>query len=101
MDSPLPVLVRLNADSERARAADASFNYRTRGQLVIQSERKREQSLILAAHVSSGAVDANPGRGVAIPLSFEDGKFGALVQFAVRGADLPGDVSEGCGGIWG
>jgi VWFA-related protein len=98
MDSPLPVLLRLNEDSERARAVAESFDFRTRGQLVIQSERKREQSLILAAHVSSGAVDSNPGRGVAIPLSFQDGKFDALVQFAVRGVDLPGNVSEGC--VW-
>jgi VWFA-related protein len=97
-DSPLRVLLRLGNESEAARAADERFVFRTRGQLVVQSERKREQSLLLAAHVASATVDADPGRSAAIPLSFSKGHYEALVQFVVRGPDLPGGVVDDC--VW-
>lgn len=97
-DSPLRVLLRLADESEAARAADERFTFRTRGQLVVQSERRREQSLLLAAHVASATVDADPGRFAAIPLSFGKGRFDALVQFVVRGPDLPGGVVDDC--VW-
>jgi VWFA-related protein len=97
-DGALRVLLRLDDESEAAREADERFTFRTRGQLVVQSERRREQSLLLAAHVASATVDADPGRSAAIPLSFSKGHYDALVQFVVRGPDLPAGVVDDC--VW-
>ena len=96
-DKPLRVLLRL-AETPGGQAAAQRFNVRTRGQLVIQSAGRREQSRVLAAHLSTGAVDADPGRGVVIPLGFGDGSYQALAQFVVRGADWPDGVVQSC--LW-
>jgi VWFA-related protein len=94
-DRTLRVLLRLN-ETERGRAAERDFHYRTRGQLVVQSRQQREQSLLLAAHAATETVDADPGRGVVIPLGFVDGVYQALVQFVVRGSDLATRLASDC-----
>ncbi len=96
-DQPLRVLLRMR-DTENGLAADSRFALRTRGQLVVQSAASREQSLLLAAHLVSGAVDADPGRSVAIPLGFVDGTYQALVQTVVQGTDLSGGAVTDC--LW-
>jgi VWFA-related protein len=96
-DRTLRVLLQLD-ETERGRVAERDFHYRTRGQLVVQSRRKREQSLLLAAHAATETVDADPGRGVVIPLAFADGAYQALVQFVVRGSDLAAQLAGDC--LW-
>jgi hypothetical protein len=92
-DRTLRVALRLN-DTERGRQVEQNFRYRTRGQLVVQSHEKREESLLLAAHAATATVDADPGRGVAIPLSFDDGSYKALVQFVVRGSEMAAQLAR-------
>jgi VWFA-related protein len=94
-DRTLRVLLRLN-ETARGQAAERDFHYRTRGQLVVQSWRKREQSLLLAAHAARETVDADPGRGVVIPLAFAEGAYQALVQFVVRGSDVAARLTTDC-----
>ena len=92
-DRTLRVALQLN-DTERGREVERNFRYRTRGQLIVQSREKREESLLLAAHAATATVDADPGRGVAIPLSFDDGSYQALVQFVVRGSQLAAELAR-------
>ena len=96
-DSPLRVVLRL-ADTGRAQDAAERFTVRTRGQLVVQSAGRRERSRILAAHVSAGGKEGEPGRGVVIPLGFVGGRYQAMAQFVVRGADWPEGVASRC--LW-
>lgn len=88
-DGPMRVVVRLNPDTEAGANAERDFKVRTRGQLVVQSESRRTESKLLAAHLSTGTLDGDIGRGAAIPLGYRNGKFEALVQFVVRTPDLP------------
>jgi VWFA-related protein len=93
-DQTLRVRLTLN-ETEPALAARKHFNYSSRGQLVIQSRKTREESLLLAAHLSQETVESDPGRGVVIPLAYGDGSYKALVQFVVRGSEIASQLASG------
>jgi VWFA-related protein len=96
-DQGLRVLLRL-ADTERGRAAAAEFDVHSRGQIVVQSPGRREETLLLAAHAAQETVDSDTGRGVVIPLGFDGKAYQGLVQFVVQGSDLASQLAHGS--VW-
>jgi hypothetical protein len=92
-DSKLAVRVRFNVDSPRFEQLDRRFEIRSRGQTVVQSPGKRQESMLLAAHLATDVFDDPSGRGAVIPLGFEDGKYRALVQFVVSGVGIPAELA--------
>jgi len=88
-DSLLPLRVRFNQDSPRFDQLEKNYEIQARGQLMVLSERRKKESLLLAAHAASETVDSETGHGAIIPLGFEDGRFQAMAQFMVGSPDLP------------
>jgi len=88
-DAPLAIRVRFDQDSPRFAELAGSFKIQSRGQLVVLSEARKKESLLLAAHAVSEGVESQPGRGVVIPLGFEDGRFHGMAQFMVFSPNLP------------
>jgi len=92
-DSPLAIRLRFNVDSPRYDELNRLWELRGRGQLVVQSEAKRKESILLAAHTTVSAVDSETGRNVLIPLGFTDNEYQVLAQFAVDSPELPAGLS--------
>ena len=88
-DSPLPVRVRFNQDSPRFEELERGYEIQARGQVIVLSEKRKKESLLLAAHAASETVDSEVGHAAIIPLGFEDGRFHAMAQFMVANPDLP------------
>lgn len=64
---------------------------RSRGRVVIQSQKTRLTSRLLAAFSAPDAVpDELEVHGALVPTGFRDGAYSALVQVAVPGLPLPG-----------
>lgn len=93
-DRKLPLRVRFNQDSPRFDELESAYDIRTRGQIVIQSESKRKESVLFAAHVSEGTVETDSTVNALIPLGWEDGEYQALVQLRVDNPDLPKELSQ-------
>ena len=88
-DSLLPLRVRFNQDSPLFEELEKGYEIQARGQLMVLSERRKKESLLLAAHAASATVDSEAGHGAVIPLGFADGRFQAMAQFMVGNPDLP------------
>jgi hypothetical protein len=88
-DSPLAIRVRFDQDAPRFAELEQNFEIQSRGQLVVLSESRKKESMLLAAHAVSEGVESEPGRGVVIPLGFENGRFHGMAQFMVGSPDLP------------
>jgi hypothetical protein len=93
VDAPLPVRVRFNQDSARHAELDGAWEVSSRGQLVVQSEEARRESILLAAHIAEDAEET--GRGGIIPLAWSDGGYEGLAQFAVTNPNLPPSLIQG------
>ena len=81
LDAPLRVLLRTTRPKVKLQV---------RGQLVLQSESKRQTSRLLSAFATPGSVNADAQvEGVVVPTGFEDGRYTALVQLTTSGSPLP------------
>jgi hypothetical protein len=88
-DSLLPIRVRFNLDSPRFEDLEKGYEILARGQLMVLSEKRKKESLLLAAHAASETVDSEVGHAAIIPIGFEDGRFHGMAQFMVANPDLP------------
>jgi hypothetical protein len=59
----------------------------------VQSERKRKEAILLAAHTTPDSIDSEGGYSVLIPLGFADDEYHVLAQFAVNNPVLPEEIS--------
>jgi hypothetical protein len=87
-DRSLPLRVRFVPESPRTPALDASYDIFARGQITIASASRREEGVLLAAHLGHGASDAINARVAMVPLGYTDGAFDVLVQFIVPASEF-------------
>jgi len=75
------------------RTSRRKVKLQVKGILVIQSEKKRLSSRLLAAFAAPEAVSSELAiAGAVVPTGFQNGKFTALVQISVPGSPMAGTV---------
>lgn len=96
-DRPLPVRLRFDTGSPLGAALAERYEPAARGQIVVTSEARRKEAVLLAAHLATNSSDTAAARAGVIPLGFRDGRFLGLVQIAVANPDLPEEAMSAVG----
>ena len=79
-----------SAYSLKVRVNHPGVEIRSRGQMVVQSEKTRRKSRLLAAFTAPGAArNSTAIQGGLIPTSYRKGRYKAMVQVSVPGMPLP------------